>query len=366
MITSIAVIRTLSIKKPMFSCVLILVACLFISVFAGLVAHGETKLRVVATLQDYACLAREIGSDRVEVQAIVGGEQDAHFIRPKPSFVSMISRADLLVATGLDLEIWLQAVLDKSSNSRVRPGSSGYVSASEGVDLVDRPESFSHSEGGVHIYGNPHITCSPLNMRVAARNIAEGLIRVDPQGRDQYAAGLKAFTDALDRRLFGSELVDALGGDTLAALASSGKLLDFLGTRKLGGKPIADLLGGWLKKAMPLRGREIVTYHKNWVYLLNLLGISEAGTVEPKPGIPPSPRHVVELTGMMKARKIPVILAANYFDRQKVDSVANSVGAKAVMVPLYVNGAKEVTHYFDLVDLWIELLLKAITVSMKK
>jgi ABC-type Zn uptake system ZnuABC Zn-binding protein ZnuA len=217
----------------------------------------------------------------------------------------------------------------------------------------------SRAEGGVHIHGNPHVTTSPINMRVAARNIATGLIKVDPEGREEYEAALRRFLDEIDKRLFGEELVKLLGGKTLCAMAERGTLIPFLKKRKYRGRPLIDYMGGWMKKMMPLRGKPIVTYHKNWIYFVRLFGLEEAGTIEPKPGIPPSPRHVTELISLMRERNIRIVLAANYFDEQKVRSVADSVDAEAVIVPLYVGGASGVDDYFKLVDHWTDELLKA-------
>jgi zinc/manganese transport system substrate-binding protein len=319
----------------------------------------EKPLQVVTTLPDYADIAKRIGGDRVEVQAIVHGEQDAHYIRPKPSFVAMLRRADVLIDTGLDLEMWLPTVINKSGNAKVRSGQIGYVGVANGMTLLDKPKVVSRVEGGVHLYGNPHITCSPVNMRVVARNIATGLIKNDPSGAREYAQRRDVYIQELDERLFGKGLIDTLGGDTLADLAGKGRLLTFLEKQSYDGKPLLEQLGGWMQQMLPLRGTPIVTYHKNWVYFVTLFGLVEVGTVEPKPGIPPSPRHVLELTDMMQSRHIGLILAANYFDEQKVRTVASRVDAVPVIVPLYVGGGEGVDDYFSLVDGWVGSLLTA-------
>jgi len=328
---------------------------------AALVGMGVAapKLHVVTTLPDYAVFAKLIGGDRVTVEHIVRGDQDAHFIRPKPSFVEMVRTADMVVCTGLDLELWFPTVIDKSGNTRVRSGQVGFVSGAQGVELLEKPTVMSRIEGGLHIYGNPHITCSPINMKIAARNIAAGLIKNDPDGKDYYLQNLKKLHDEIDKRLFGEELVRLLGSETLCRLAQNDALIPFLEKRTFRGKPLIDYLGGWLKKMLPLRGTSIVTYHKNWVYFLKLFGMHEAGTIEPKPGIPPSPKHVEEIIKMMKESNIRIILAANYFDEHKVRMVAEKVGAEAVIVPLYVGGAPGVDDYFKLVDYWTDSLLSA-------
>ena len=273
--------------------------------------------------------------------------------------MNLVGRADLLVSTGLDLELWLPTVVNKSGNTRVRSGQTGYVAAAQGVRLLEKPKTMSRAEGGVHIHGNPHLTCSPLNMIVAAQNIATGLMKVDPAGRADYQSGLDTLVGEFDTRLFGEEIVKLLGGKTLRTMAEKGTLIPFLKKRKYRGRPLIDYLGGWMKKMMPLRGKPIVTYHKNWIYFVKLFGLEEAGTIEPKPGIPPSARHVTELISLMRERKIRIVLAANYFDEQKVRSVADSVGAEAVIVPLYVGGAPGIDDYFKLVDHWTDELLKA-------
>ena len=332
----------------------------FSLVLAGMLSCSTAKpLNVVATLPDYADVARQIGGNRVHVDAIVRGEQDAHHIRPKPSFVSMVRRADVLIDTGLDLEMWLPTVIDKSGNTRVRSGQPGYVAASKGIPLLEKPKSISRIEGGVHIYGNPHITTSPVNMRTVARNIAAGLVKNDPAGKAFYEQRRDAFIRQLDEHLFGKELVDMLGGDTLAGLAAKGSLHNFLESQKLDGKPLIDRLGGWMKQMEPLRGTPIVTYHKNWVYFTHLFGLEEAGTIEPKPGIPPSPKHVLEVTRLMEERHIGIIFAASYFDPQKIDTVAERVGAKSVVVPPFVGGSPDSKTYIDLMNLWVKKLTDA-------
>jgi zinc/manganese transport system substrate-binding protein len=328
---------------------------------AGLTAPvlGDEPLRVVTTLPDYKFFAETIGGERVVVKAIVQGDQDAHFIRPKPSFVSLVRDADLLISTGLDLELWLPTVVNKSGNTRVRSGEIGYVAAAKGMNLLEKPKVMSRSEGGVHIYGNPHVNCSPINMKVAVRNITIGLIKVDPEGESLYTANRDKLLGRIDRSLFGDELVEFIGGETLCKLAEKGTLISFLEEHDFRGKPLIEYLGGWAGKMLPLRGTPIVTYHKNWVYFVRLFGMEEAGTVEPKPGIPPSPQHVTDLVEQMRARNIKILLAANYFDEQKIRTVAGRVGADAVIVPLYVGGAEGAGDYFQLVDYWINGILAA-------
>lgn len=319
----------------------------------------KPKLHVVTTLPDYCFFAGVIGGDRVSVKSIVRGDQDAHFIRPKPSFSTALRNADVLVATGLDLELWLQTVIDNSGNSRIRSGQVGYVAATAGMKLLEKPRAMSRAEGGVHIYGNPHVTCSPINMKVAVRNITTGLIKNDPAGKKFYTSNCDKLLKELDMRLFGEKLVELLGADTLCELAEKDKLIEFLENNEYHGEPLIDLLDGWTKKMLPLHDTPIVTYHKNWIYFIRLFGLEEAGTIEPKPGIPPSPKHVTGLISLMRERDIGIVLAANYFDEQKIRTVANRTDAEAVIVPLYVGGVEGIDDYFELVDYWVDELLEA-------
>lgn len=320
--------------------------------------QSSALLHVVTTLPDYAVITKAIGGDRVEVEAIVHPIQDPHHIRPKPSFVHLVKQADVMIATGLDLEMWLPTVTNKSGNKRIRSGEVGYVAVSHGMQLLEKPKVVSQIEGDVHVYGNPHIMCSPIKARQAARNIATGLIKNDPAGKSFYEANLQSFQAELDKRLFGEPLL-ALGGETLCRLAEQGRLVGFLQEQTLQGRPLIDRLGGWMGKMMPLRGTPLVVYHKNWSYFIQLFGFEEAATIETKPGIPPSPKHVTNLITMMKDRDIGIILAANYFDKQKVTTVATRTGAEAVVVPLFVGGAPGIDDYFDLVDYWVDNLVNA-------
>jgi len=315
-------------------------------------------VQVVTTQPVYASLAREIGGEHVRVVSIARPAEDPHSVRPKPSFAAEIRRADLFITTGLDLELWVPPLLDKAGNSRVMEGGPGYVTAYTGIRLLDVPAVVDRSAGDVHIYGNPHLHTDPLRVLQITRNITTGLKRVAPERAQDFDARLAAFTERIHRRLFGDELVELLGGETLAKLAEAGTLHSFLATNVLDGAPLADRLGGWLAAAAPLRGREVVCYHKNWSYFEERFGIDCAAYVETKPGIPPTPRHVAELLELMRTRGIEVILAADYFDPRKVETVAQRAGARAVIVPLAVDG-----DYFQLVDRWVGSMAEAFAVS---
>lgn len=285
-------------------------------------------VRVVATLPAYADITRAIGGDQVRVVAIADPHEDAHFVRPKPSFALELRRADLFITTGLDLELWVPALLDKAGNAKVLEGGPGYVTAYTGVRLLDVPTAVDRAAGDIHVYGNPHLYTDPLNMVQIGRNIVTGLKRVAPDRAATWDEGLTRFTDSIHRRLFGDQLVDMLGAETLAKLARSGELMDFLARTPYQGQRLTSFLGGWLAEAAPFRGRDIVCYHKNWAYFEDRFQVRCAEYVEAKPGIPPTPGHVADLIGLMRSQEIHVLIAASYFAESKVQVVAERAGAE--------------------------------------
>jgi ABC-type Zn uptake system ZnuABC Zn-binding protein ZnuA len=193
-----------------------------------------------------------------------------------------------------------------------------------------------------------------------ARNIATGLKRVAPDRAATFDAGLARFEAEVHRRLFGEQLVQLLGGPTLAQLAENGTLHEFLASQTLEGRPLAARLGGWLAASSILRGTRIVCYHKSWAYFEQRFGLSCAEYVEAQPGIPPTPRHVARLIELMRDERIRVVLAENYFDQGRVASVAERGGARAVRVPMQPFARPGLDTYFQLVDVWISELTAAL------
>jgi ABC-type Zn uptake system ZnuABC Zn-binding protein ZnuA len=318
-------------------------------------------IKVVTSLTTYAAIAREIVGDRGQVNAIAVGDENPHYVQPKPSFVPLLANADLFVTTGLDLELWVPALLDKAGNSKVTEGGPGYVAAYTGVPLLDVPLSFSRAGGDIHVFGNPHIWTEPLNGIQIARNILTGLKRVSPENAEYFSAREKSFEDRVYRALYGDELVKLLGGQTLADLDRQGKLFDFLNQRQYQGAALATRLGGWLKQGMVFRGKEMACYHKEWDYFSREFGIPCVDYIEPKPGIPPAPKHVRELIDLMQQRHVRVLLSPGYFDHTQIKQVAERTGAKAVIVPSNVGGAPGVNTFFDLINTLVGSLAQAFT-----
>ena len=317
-------------------------------------------VKVVTSLTTYASIAREIVGDRGTVSSIATGDENPHYVQPKPSFVPLLADADVFVTTGLDLELWVPALLDKAGNPRVTEGGPGYVAAYVGIPLLGVPASFSRTQGDIHVFGNPHIWTEPLNGVQIARNILTVLKRVSPENADYFTAREKDFEDRVYRALYGDELVTILGGQSLADLDRQGKLLEFLHQRSYKGAPLAERLGGWLKLSLVFRGKEMACYHKEWDYFSREFGIPCIEYIEPKPGIPPTPKHVREVIDLMRQRQVRVLMSPGYFDRNQIRQVAERTGAQAVIVPSNTGGSAGMNTYFDLITLWVSQLAEAV------
>jgi ABC-type Zn uptake system ZnuABC Zn-binding protein ZnuA len=329
---------------------------------AALVAPSSPSappLKVVTSLPTYGAIAREIVGDQATVTSIARGDEDPHFVQPKPSFVALLRDADLFVTTGLDLELWVPALLDRASNRKVQEGGPGYVPAYRGITLLEVPASVSRAAGDIHVDGNPHIHTDPLNAIIIARNILDGLRRVAPERAPAFAQREQDFERRILEATMGEELVGILTPATAFSLLRSGRLDRFLASQQYQGKPLADRLGGWLQQAQVLRGKEMACYHREWAYFSNRYRVACVATIEAKPGIPPTPRHVQEVIALMKQRKIPALFAANYFSRSQIDQVAARTGARAVIVPENTDGAPGVNTYFDLMNTWVKSLTAA-------
>ncbi|HEU5249222.1 MAG TPA: metal ABC transporter substrate-binding protein [Thermoanaerobaculia bacterium] len=295
---------------------------LLFPVFLSLAAAPASgSVKIVTTLQDFASIADSVGGKRVETFSLSRGYQDPHFVEPKPSFILKLSRADLLIAAGLDLEAgYLPPLLDQSRNARIRPGAPGYLDASVGCDILERPTGVvTRAMGDVHPFGNPHYWLDPDNGRVIARAIAAKLSAIDPAGAVEYRSNLGAFE-----------------------------------------AKIADAQKRWEAALGPYAGTELVTYHNSWPNFLKHFQLKAAGYVEPKPGIPPSPSHTVALINLMNSRKIPVILMEPYFDERTPRAVAQKTGATLLRFIPSVGGVPQANDYISLFDYDVKILADAL------
>lgn len=319
-------------------------------------AQNPAPLRAVTSLSTYAAITREIVGDRGTVTSIAQGDENPHYVQPRPSFLVQLQKADLFVNTGLDLELWVPVLLDKANNRKVSDGGPGYVTVYTGIKLLDVPASVSRSEGDIHVYGNPHIWTDPVNGVLIGQNILTGLKRVSPADGEYFERRFAAWKERVVRALVGDELVTLLGSETIFALARDDKLWSFLGSRSYQGRPLAERVGGWLKMGEPFRGKQMICYHKEWDYFSRRFDIPCVDYIEPKPGIPPTPRHVGEIITLMRDQRIPVLFSTNYYDRKQVETVAARTGAAAVIVPSNTGGAPGTESYIELVTEWVHAL----------
>jgi zinc/manganese transport system substrate-binding protein len=287
----------------------------------GLPTSAIAQLRIVATTEDLAALAREVGGNKVEVTALARGYQDPHFVEPKPSFIVLVSRADLLIAVGRELELgWLPTLIASSRNAKVQPGNSGYLDASLNVKILEIPTGqITRAMGDVHPQGNPHYWLDPRNGRLIAEAIRDRLSQLSPADRAYFQQRYEDF----DKRLAAAE------------------------------KRWDGLMASY-------KGTKVVTYHRSWPNFMERFGLVVMGYVEPKPGIPPSPSHTLQLMTDMKAQGVKVIIVEPYFTKKTPQSIASQVGGLVLELAPSVGGAKEATDYIKLFDYDVNLLVGAL------
>jgi ABC-type Zn uptake system ZnuABC Zn-binding protein ZnuA len=302
-------------------------------------------LKVVTTLPLLKDLAREVGGDRVQIESLSDPHEDPHFVQPRPTLMQRAREADVFIELGLQLELWGGKVVEGSGNPKIQAGQPGRIIASAGIPTLELPQQLSREWGDVHPFGNPHIWLDPLNAKDMAANIAHGLEAVDPAHKDGYEERLKSFQDRIDVALFGEALVKEVGGKQLTRRARDGRLESWLKE-----KGLADKLGGWLKRAAPLAGRPIVTFHKSQIYFAQRFGLVIPIEIEEKPGIPPSARHRDAVVDLMKKQGVKTILEEIFYDRSAADYLARETGAHVVIVPIDVGADVGVPTYFDMIE----------------
>ena len=295
----------------------------------GLAARPSlANVRVVATTEDLASLAREVGGDKVVVVGLAKGYQDPHFVDPKPSFILEVSRADLLILVGRELEIgWLPPLINSSRNAKIHEGSNGYLDASQNVKILEIPSGqITRAMGDVHPSGNPHYWLDPGNGRVMARAIKDRLKQLSPADGAYFEQRYADF----DRRLAAAEK-------------------------------------RWDATMAPYKGTKIVTYHRSWPNFMDRFGLNVIGYVEPKPGIPPTASHTVDLIEEMKRQGARLIVVEPYFDLKTPQSIATGVGGGQVLVLApSVGGTKAVTDYIQLFDYNVNTLVTALKQTIGK
>lgn len=282
---------------------------------------AEAKVRIVSTLQDFASIAQAVGGDDVQTDTLAKGYQDPHFVDAKPSFILKLARADLLIVAGLELEIgYLPPLIDQARNAKIHKGSPGYLDVSVGCDILQRPTTFvTRAMGDVHPYGNPHYWTDPDNGRAIAEEIAAKLTELDPAHAADYAKNLAAFK---------------------AELAEKDK--------------------EWRAIMAPYAGAKVVTFHDSWPNFAKHFNIDIVGHVEPKPGIPPTPSHTLEIINLIKADHVRAIMVEPYYDLKTPKYIAKQTGATVVHAYPSVGGEPEIKTYFDLFDVDLANLTKAL------
>ena len=284
-------------------------------------APSFADLKVATSLTDLASVARFVGGKHVTAESLCRGYEDPHFVPAKPSLMKAIQHADVYISTGLELDAgWLPLVLPGSRNPKIQPGSKGFVDASEGVHVLEKPNgTVSRAAGDVHPLGNPHYYLDPKALVVVADHLTRVFSQLDPPNAADYAANAKQF----DARMETS-------------------------------------LEKWEKQMDPYKGTPIVTYHKNFIYFIDRFDLKEFGNVEPKPGIPPTPRHIAEEADAMKASNVKVVVYGPYYKADASQELAKRAGGVAVEVATEAGGLPGTDDVFSKFDVLVNSMAAAL------
>jgi zinc/manganese transport system substrate-binding protein len=291
-------------------------------VVAGSVSPALAKTRIVTTLPSFADIATQVGGDEVSAVALTKGTQDPHFVDAKPDLILQLNRADLLIRAGLGLEDgWLPPLLTGARNGKIQAGGAGDMDASALVELKEVPQGkLDRAAGDVHPGGNPHFMLDPRNGVRIARGIAERLGKIDPEHAPDFKRRAEDYVKKLEAQI---------------AL--------------------------WSKTYLPmLKGKPVVTYHKSWIYFTSWAGLSEVEHVEPKPGIPPSPAHVVRLIGTIKQLHAKMIIMEPFYPKGVAEDIAGKSGAKLLVLPAEVNGTPDAKSYLEVFETIFKILKGAL------
>jgi len=281
---------------------------------------SQAQVKVVTTLPDLKSITESIGGEFVEVFSIATGYQNPHFVDPKPSYIVKLSKADMFITVGLDLEIgWVPPLLNSARNAKIQKGGEGYVDASTNIPLLQVPTSVSRAEGDIHIYGNPHYWLDPLNGKIIAQTICTALIRLNPEHRTYFETRLRRFIDTIDTKV-----------------------------------------KQWMEQLKSYRGIKVIAYHNEWPYFEQRFGLKIVDFLEPKPGIPPTPSQLAKIINTMKRENIKVIINSPYFTAESADLVARNTGGKVVTLATSVGAYPTIKTYTDVFDYNVQQILSAI------
>jgi zinc/manganese transport system substrate-binding protein len=284
-------------------------------------APAHADLKVATSLTDLASVAQYVGGKHVTAQSLCRGYEDPHFVPAKPSLMKAIQNADVYISTGLELDGgWLPLVLPGSRNPKIQPGAKGFVDASQGVDVLEKPSgTVSRAEGDIHPLGNPHYYLDPKALEVVASHLADVFSGLDPANAADYAANAKQFNERMETSL-----------------------------------------EKWEKQLEPYKGASIVPYHRNFTYFADRFGLKLFSTVEPKPGIPPSPHYIADLAESMKKSGVTVVTYQPYYNADASNQVAQKAGGVAVEVPSEVGGVKGADDVFSKFDVMVSSIAGAL------
>jgi len=283
-------------------------------------ASAADKIRVVTTIPDLKALTDEVGGDLVDVESLARGTQNAHELEIRPSLMLKLRRADLLIENGLELDSWAEVAVQGANNAKIVRGAPGRVDASRGIQVLDVPSTrVDRSMGDVHPHGNPHYSLDPGMAPIITQNIVDGLARFAPERRDAFAKNRQAFLARLD-----------------------------------------EAMARWMRALEPLKGAKVVVYHPQWIYVLNRFGLTQAATLEDRPGIPASPAHLAHVIRQMKEERIRVIIVEPWNDVKLATRVAEEAGAKAVVLASMVGGVKGTDSYIAALDHNVNALAQAL------
>jgi zinc/manganese transport system substrate-binding protein len=297
-----------------------IVTALVIGLAAGATDAGG-PIKVVTSTLDMADFAKNIGGDRVEVYAVFKGLTDLHFFEPVPSQVMKLKQADMLIVVGLDADVWMKSLIDASRNPRIKFGAPGYVDPSDGIRPLDVPAGrIDGSMGDVHPYGNPHYWLDPDNAKIAVANICEGLVRISPADEALFRANEERYLTTLD------ETAESLR----AELA-------------------------------PFRGAGIIQYHESWNYFCGAFGLTVLASLEPKPGIPPTAKHLNDVIRAARSEGARLMLIEPYYPDKPAEYVERETGLTALRLPIYIGSVPGVSSYLDLLTYDVDAIAKGLS-----
>src|SRR5213082_1721151 len=281
---------------------------------------AHAKLNVVTTLPDFGSLAREIGGDKINLVVLAKPTEDPHFVDARPSFVVSLRNADVLIDGGAELELgWLPPLLQNARNPKIEVGKPGRVQASQGIRLMNVPTNVTRAAGDVHALGNPHFMVDPIIAKTVAQHIAQSYSALDTTNATFYDANYKKFEATINAKL-----------------------------------------QEWGAALLPFKGQNVVAYHDSWPYFAHRFGLNSDIFLEPKPGIPPSPSHLVEVIAQMKAKNVKAIIVEPYHDRKIAEKAASATGAKVVDFSQFPDGIPSTETYVKLIDKLVASLAAAL------